>query len=88
MRSKKEIWFKAKTYGYGWYPSMWQGWLILFIFILAEILTFAIIDKNSHSASDTLRPFIIFSIIYIVILISICIKKGEKAKWRWGKDKK
>ena len=37
MKNKK-IWFKAKRYGWGWYPSTWQGavcifiWVILFVF--------------------------------------------------------
>ncbi len=79
-----KIWFKAKRYGYGWYPSSWQGLVVLLIYIAIEVLTFLKIDAHSHSNSDTLRPFIIISIVYTIILILICIKKGERAKWRWG----
>ncbi len=28
-----KYWFKAKNYGWGWYPATWQGWLILAGFI-------------------------------------------------------
>ena len=30
----KQLWFKAKTYGYGWYPVTWQGWLVILIYVL------------------------------------------------------
>ncbi len=75
---EKNVWFKAKTYGYGWYPATWEGWLILILFILAEIL---IIEK--------IKSLIIIpiSLILVTILIIISYKKGEKPKWRWGKNK-
>ena len=29
MPDKKEYWFAAKTYGWGWgLPTVWQGWLV------------------------------------------------------------
>ena len=80
---KKDIWFKAKEYGYGWYPSNFIGWSVILIWIFIEIISFLIIDNNSHSVSDTLIKFIPFSIILIIILIYICYKKGEKPAWRW-----
>ena len=27
----KEFWFTPKNYGSGFYPSSWQGWLIILI---------------------------------------------------------
>jgi len=24
-------WFKAKLYGWGWDPAIWQGWLVLLV---------------------------------------------------------
>ena len=27
----KEFWFTPKNYGNGFYPSSWQGWLIILI---------------------------------------------------------
>lgn len=80
----KKLWFKAKTYGWGWYPCTWQGWLILLGFIGFEVWNFMRIDSTSHSASDTLRPFIIQSFGVVLILIYICYKTGEKPRWRWG----
>jgi len=79
-----KIWFKAKRYGWGWYPSTWQGWIVLLAFILAEIFSFNKIDSVSHSVSDTLINFIPLTIILIIILIAVCYLKGEKPRWRWG----
>ena len=81
---KQDYWFKTKPYGYGWYPARWQGWLVITLFIVLEIYIFRSIDLTSHSVSDTLINFIPLSCILIALLILICVKTGEKARWRWG----
>lgn len=81
----KKIWFKTKEYGWGWYPSSWQGWLVLLAFIGFEVWNFLHIDATSHSNSDTIRPFIIDTFIAVAILLAICYKTGEKPRWHWGK---
>ncbi len=85
MNESKKIWFKAKNYGWGWQPSSWQGWLVLLVFIGFNIKIFWLIDRSSHSVSDTLINFVLPFILSTVILIIICYFKGEKPKWRWGK---
>lgn len=79
-----KFWFKAKRYGYGWYPSSWEGWLVLLLHISFNVWNFLRLDIKSNSASDTLRPFIIGAFLSTALLIFICYKKGEKAYWRWG----
>jgi len=66
-----KVWFKAKRYGYGWYPSSWQGLLITITFLLLVLSSFFFIDKNSHSVSDTLINFIPLTIILALILFLI-----------------
>lgn len=75
---KKDIWFKAKHYGWGWYPCTWQGWLVLFIWLILFLLT---VKRFDHEWLKNLM------IVFILtgILIWICYKKGEKPRWRWGK---
>lgn len=82
----KQFWFKAKEYGWGWYPATWQGWLVLFGFVVLVSLNAFRIDRNAHSASDTLVSVIPESIVLLVILLVICWKTGERPRWRWGKD--
>ncbi len=84
-----KIWFRAKEYGWGWYPVTWQGWLVLAAYIFFNVWNFLRLDADSHSASDTLRPFIFQTLILTVLLILICHRKGEKPGWHWGdRDRK
>lgn len=82
----KPLWFKAKKYGYGWYPVTWQGWSVLAVYVAFVFGSILFIDRNSHSASDTLRPFLILDALATVLLVWICVKTGEPARWRWGED--
>ncbi|MFA7708034.1 MAG: hypothetical protein WCX73_03725 [Candidatus Pacearchaeota archaeon] len=79
-RQKNNLWFKAKYYGWGWYPCTWQGVLAtliaIFIFIFAWI--------NIMQAEQIWINSLIIILDFIALLI-ICYKKGEKPRWRWGK---
>jgi len=86
--NKKIIWFKAKNYGWGWYPCSWQGWLIIAVFIAYITYSGIVIDSMQHSVSDFLINFVPNSFVAAVILILICWKTGEKPEWRWGPPKK
>ncbi len=79
-----KYWFKAKRYGYGWYPATWQGWVVLGAAIIAMASVFVGIDQHSHSVSDTLIGIVIPESVIMGFLILICSLTGEKAKWRWG----
>lgn len=80
----KKLWFKAKTYGWGWTPCSWEGWSAIVIFAVFQVWNFMRLDEISHSASDTLRPFLIQSVIATLVLIGIAYARGEKPGWRWG----
>ncbi len=75
--AKSKLWFAAKKYGYGWYPNTWQGWFVLLGYLVIFAPAVMFVKQN---------PIFSFSIIFIdtIILLFICVKKGEKAKWRWG----
>ena len=87
MKKSKNYWFKAKNYGWGWYPASWQGWVVLAGFVLASVIVFADIDSNSHSVSDTLLNFLPRVLLLLIILVLICFVTGEKPEWRWGGKK-
>jgi predicted membrane protein len=79
MKSNK-IWFVNKTYGYGWTPYTWEGWLVLLVWLTLFIpLTFLIVYNLILS---------MLGIFFITgLLIYICYKKGEKPRWQWGERK-
>lgn len=85
MEKIKKLWFRAKNYGWGWTPSSWQGWLVLAIYALFNIVVFRSIDKLSHSSSDTLMNFSLPFFLSTAMLIIICSLTGEKPQWRWGR---
>ncbi len=72
-------WFKAKKYGWGWYPSTWQGWAITVGFVIVIFL----ITPKSHQADLSLVYFLKIALL-VGSLLWICYKTGEKPKWRWG----
>ncbi len=80
-----KLWFRAKRYGYGWTPCTWEGWLVILVYAALIVWTFLTVDAKSHSSSDSLIAFVPLVVLYTLILLLICIRKGEKAKWRWGK---
>jgi len=84
----KIYWFKAKKYGWGWYPSSWQGWLIILAYCIAIIKIFVLVDGTSHSGSDTLNGALPIAAALTIFLIFICYRTGEKPEWRWGSKTK
>ncbi len=82
---EQKLWFKAKRYGWGWYPVSWEGWVIMLAYIAALVKIFIVIDLRSHSVSDLLIAFAPSFIIITGLFLTICYKKGEKPAWHWGK---
>ncbi len=77
-----KYWFKAKTYGWGWYPATWQGWLIISVYLILFSILMYIFETNIEKY---LHFYLISVFILTGLLIYISYKKGEPAKWRWGK---
>ncbi len=80
------IWFKRKTYGWGWYPSTWQGWLVIAIYIAIIFALGLTIDENSTQKEVNLI-FVLPVLIATTALVTISYKKGEKPRWQWGEKK-
>ncbi len=80
---RKTYWFPAKRYGWGWGPPRtWQGWLVLAVFALLYAVSAARFLYHGRVIA-----FVASAIILTLCLIGICLVKGEKPRWRWGKDK-
>lgn len=75
----RQRWFKAKRYGYGWYPSTWQGWLVMFIWLLFFIGAYVRWNVETQTAW-----FMADVTASTSALIVVAVLTGEKAKWRWG----
>jgi hypothetical protein len=82
----KKLWFRAKTYGWGWFPATWQGWGILILFVLYELFLTLLIGKSLDSRAGV-TSLIFLTLLAISILLVICYKFGETPHWSWGEKK-
>jgi hypothetical protein len=81
-QNKKSIWFPAKTYGWGWGPPCaWQGWVVLVSFVALLGTSAWLLLPGKH-----IGWFFIAEAVLVTALIAICFWKGERPRWRWGKD--
>jgi hypothetical protein len=81
---KQKLWFRAKRYGWGWYPSSWQGWVFLLAWVINFIFIISNIDKSSENASKSFIQVFVSVLILVIILLFVCYAHGEKPRWRWG----
>ena len=82
-----KLWFRAKRYGWGWYPATWQGWGILAMYVFAIVSEVTLVAQAHYSARDWLVNFIPMIYFITVFFIIICYATGEKPEWRWGNKK-
>jgi hypothetical protein len=85
-------WFKRKLYGWGWTPAKWEGWFVIFLYILLILGLVLIREKDIPGNPDSGSNFLTLAlpiIVLTVLLLIVAYKKGEKPKWQWGikKDK-
>lgn len=75
---KPKYWFPAKKYGWGWGPpNTWQGWLVLIIWL-------ALVSTGAFLLMPNAALFAAYTGFMVILLIAICLLKGEKPCWRWG----
>lgn len=91
MKSKRKLWFRAKRFGWGWYPVTWQGWLVTVLYalcyILLGILFGAFAPLVTHEGGSVLEGSVLFISLLVLItssLLAICYRYGERPRWRWG----
>lgn len=87
MSKQTKYWFKAKNYGWGWYPATWQGWSILLFYLFLVITNFRHVNSVTNSVNGSLLSIVPETFILTILLIIICHATGEKPEWRWGGKK-
>jgi len=82
--NQKQVWFRAKKYGWGWgLPCAWQGWIVLAVWLALLCVGAAFLEflEPKH-----IGIFVLYAVVLGIGLFIICLVKGEKPRWRWGKD--
>jgi hypothetical protein len=81
----KRLWFKAKEYGWGWYPIAWQGWAVTLGYVALLIGINLLVQHYLFSVRRIFSTLIVLDSALTVLLIKICYRTGEPPRWRWGK---
>jgi len=80
-RNKKRFWFPAKKYGWGWgLPCSWQGWVV---YALWFVLLFG---GGIFLAPRSIVLYVVWAVVLGVAFFVVVLIKGERPRWRWGKD--
>ena len=85
----KKYWFIPKSYGYGFYPITWEGWISVFIFIgllliSAYVNGFFTLEIGTKSGLNFILDVCILSSLFTVIFKD---KIKDGLQWRWGSKK-
>ncbi len=84
MATKKQLWFKRKSYGWGWTPVTWQGWALVGMYIVLLTSEFARITAVANSVGDEIGSVLPEFVFLTFLLIIICYIRGEKPRWQWA----
>ncbi len=76
---ENKLWFKRKTYGWGWTPARWEGWVTVAVFV-----ALAVWNSLDFTSSTMLFWFFARLVALVAVLIFVCYKKGESPRWQWG----
>ncbi len=81
----KRLWFVNKTYGWGWTPSTWEGWLVILAFVILMVSDATRLGIFVETPPiQNISWFIFDTFILVAILLIIAWKTGEKPEWRWA----
>ncbi|MBI4021650.1 MAG: hypothetical protein HY369_05390 [Candidatus Aenigmarchaeota archaeon] len=80
----QRLWFKAKRYGWGWYPVTWQGAAVTLAYVASLVAaSLSLLSDQEPSWEAVVGYFIVVAVLTGFLLV-ICWKTGERPRWRWG----
>jgi len=68
-------------------PAKWQGWCVIFVYILLILGLVLSREKDIPGNPDSGSNFLTFAlpiIVLTILLVVVAYKKGEKPRWQWG----
>ncbi len=81
-KETSRYWFPAKKFGWGWgMPNNWQGWVTYLVY--AALLAFGLVYVGPNQNP---LGFALYTAAISSVLLGICLMKGERPSWRWGKS--
>ena len=80
----QKLWFRRKTFGWGWTPCSWEGWVVTLVYTVTLVLLVATLNDDS-STKEIVLIFILPLIILTTAFFRIAYAKGERPRWQWGR---
>ena len=84
-RERKEIWFRRKRYGWGWYPANWKGWATTLVYTVLAVGGSCII--HLFVTGNSLIWPMAYLLVISILFVAIAWKMGEPPHWQWGEKK-
>jgi hypothetical protein len=82
IEKPNKYWFPAKHYGWGWgVPRAWQGWVVLTVYVVVLEAAIHFLLPAHHALM-----FAAAIVVATLVLLLVCLRKGEPLRWRWGKQ--
>ena len=80
------LWFRAKTYGWGWTPASVEGWLVLALFLVGVGADVFVLKHRLLAGSPTAAwtGFAAVLAVLVSLLLAVCYLTGERPRWHWG----
>jgi MFS superfamily sulfate permease-like transporter len=88
MKQHTDYWFIRKTYGYGWTPATWQGWMVIGVFVLLLILLSQTTERMPGGIEENWLSYLLQVVGLTCLLLAITAAKGEQPRWQWGPETK
>ena len=84
-----KYWFRPKSYGCGFYPISWEGWMAIFVMLLLIVLSGLIngIFEEGTTAKQEIRFILDMFFIASISTLFFERKMKEPFQWRWGRKK-
>ncbi len=85
-----QFWFKPKKYGWGTYPTVWQGWTATLVLVLLIMVSFYINIIQGRVISADLKDWLRYGLDVIILTTLFLVVFKDKVegglRWRWGKE--
>jgi hypothetical protein len=80
------LWFRAKTYGWGWTPASIEGWLVMGVFLVGVVVDAVVLQHRLQTGDPATAWAVFFGVLAVLVaaLSAICWLTGERPRWHWG----
>ena len=85
------LWFRARSYGWGWTPCPLQGWIVTVataVLLVGGDLVVVLSAGDPQAvrnSSAMIAVVLAWNALIAGLAVLICWKTGERPRWRWGK---